>query len=67
MAFSCLREKTPMLCVRCGFFVTLGTPQSLLVTVVTCARSGKELLGEQRSSKSGPAFPDKINTVLIFV
>lgn len=56
-----------MLCVRCGFFEMLGTPQPLLVTTVTCARSGKELLGEQRSSKSGPAFPDKINMVLIFV
>lgn len=54
-----------MLCVRCGFFEMLGTPQPLLVTTVTCARSGKELSGEQRSSKSGPAFPDKINMVLI--
>lgn len=56
-----------MLCVRCGFFEVLGTLQPLLVTTVACARSGKELLEEQHSSKSGPAFPDKINTVFIFV
>lgn len=56
-----------MLCVRCGFFEMLGTPQALLITTVTCAKSGKEFLGEQHSSKSAPAFPDKINTVLIFM
>lgn len=56
-----------MLCVRYGCFEMLGTLQPLLVTTVACARSGKELLGEQHSSKSGPAFPDKINTVFIFV
>jgi len=38
----------------------LGTPQPWLVTMVTSTRPGKELLGEQHSSNSGPAFPDKI-------
>lgn len=45
----------------------LRTPQPWLVTIVTSARPGKELLGEQCSSKSGPTFPEKINMVLISV
>lgn len=64
--FSCLERKPRTLCIRCGF---LKNPwhSTALVSIVTSARPGEELLGGQHSSKYGPAFPNKINMGLISI